>query len=286
MASKQATARLRKELKAINNDPPPYISVSCDDSNILVWHYLLEGPPDTPYDGGWYWGRVRFPPNYPFAPPSILMLTPSGRFETKTRLCLSMSDYHPENWQPAWSLATVLKGLLSFMCEETMTTGALDPPAPLAEKRRLAACSAAWNRSQPDFERAFPEFGSLVEAAAARRGPVPQARGDVPVHGGPPSQPTGGFLPGDVVRLRGLKAKPELNGRDGVVEAREVAPGRVAIRLGEEAEGGDPVTLAVLPANLERPPAGEAEEEGKEARAVAAEPDAATAVGAGEDQAK
>ena len=27
------------------------------------------------------------------------------------------SDYHPETWQPAWSVATVLKGLLSFMCE-------------------------------------------------------------------------------------------------------------------------------------------------------------------------
>ena len=28
------------------------------------------------------------------------------------------SDYHPETWQPAWSVATVLKGLLSFMCED------------------------------------------------------------------------------------------------------------------------------------------------------------------------
>ena len=27
------------------------------------------------------------------------MLTPSGRFETGTRLCLSMSDFHPETWR-------------------------------------------------------------------------------------------------------------------------------------------------------------------------------------------
>lgn len=41
-----------------------------------------------------YWGRLRFPKDYPFRPPSILMVTPNGRFETNTRLCLSMS------WSP------------------------------------------------------------------------------------------------------------------------------------------------------------------------------------------
>lgn len=34
-------------------------------------------------------------PEYPFKPPAIMMLTPSGRFATGTRLCLSMSDFHP-----------------------------------------------------------------------------------------------------------------------------------------------------------------------------------------------
>eukprot|EP00747_Dinoflagellata_sp_TGD_P169316 gnl/TRDRNA2_/TRDRNA2_198028_c0_seq1.p1 gnl/TRDRNA2_/TRDRNA2_198028_c0~~gnl/TRDRNA2_/TRDRNA2_198028_c0_seq1.p1 ORF type:complete len:189 (+),score=41.32 gnl/TRDRNA2_/TRDRNA2_198028_c0_seq1:134-700(+) len=167
--SKQAQSRLRKELKAISADPPPHIHVYCDESNILSWSYVLEGPPDTPYDGGWYWGRLRFPKEYPFAPPSILMVTPSGRFETNTRLCLSMSDYHPESWQPAWSLATVLKGLLSFMCEESPTAGAVDPPASSEERRKLASRSLSWNKEQPEFMKAFPEIDNLVEQAAERR---------------------------------------------------------------------------------------------------------------------
>jgi hypothetical protein len=49
--------------------------------------------------GGWYHGKLKFPPDYPFAPPGIMMHTPSGRFEVNMRLCLSMSDYHPETWQ-------------------------------------------------------------------------------------------------------------------------------------------------------------------------------------------
>ena len=38
-----------------------------------------------------------------------------GRFQPDTRLCLSMSDFHPSTWNPSWSVATILTGLLSFM---------------------------------------------------------------------------------------------------------------------------------------------------------------------------
>ena len=30
-------------------------------SHDAEWHFLLEGPPDTPYAGGWYIGKLRFP---------------------------------------------------------------------------------------------------------------------------------------------------------------------------------------------------------------------------------
>jgi ubiquitin-protein ligase len=29
---------------------------------------------------------------------------------------LFVSDFHPASWNPAWSVATILTGLLSFMC--------------------------------------------------------------------------------------------------------------------------------------------------------------------------
>lgn len=52
-----------------------------------------------------------------------MMLTPNGRFVTNTRICMSMSDYHPETWNPLWSVASILTGLLSFMLEDTVTAG-------------------------------------------------------------------------------------------------------------------------------------------------------------------
>lgn len=39
----------------------------------------------------------------------------TGRFKTNTRICLSMSDFHAELWNPGWNVETILIGLLSFM---------------------------------------------------------------------------------------------------------------------------------------------------------------------------
>ena len=45
----------------------------------------MKGTPDSPYAGGESHGRLLFPPEYPMKPPSVFMLTPSGRFEVNTR---------------------------------------------------------------------------------------------------------------------------------------------------------------------------------------------------------
>ncbi|KAJ3321823.1 Ubiquitin-conjugating enzyme E2 6 [Boothiomyces sp. JEL0866] len=125
MASKQAHKRLTKEYLLITKNPPPYIIAKPLESDILEWHYIITGPKDTPYEGGEFHGKVIFPADYPFKPPAIKMLTPNGRFRTDFRLCLSMSDYHPGSWNPAWSVSTILTGLLSFMLEDTETTGSI-----------------------------------------------------------------------------------------------------------------------------------------------------------------
>lgn len=51
------------------------------------------------------------------------------RFKTNTRLCLSISDFHPDTWNPAWSVSTILTGLLSFMvsnCLKQTADGDMD----------------------------------------------------------------------------------------------------------------------------------------------------------------
>ena len=58
----------------------------------------INHPLQDPYTDGKYHGVLEFPASFPMAPPAIRMLTPSMRFETNQRICMSMSDYHPELW--------------------------------------------------------------------------------------------------------------------------------------------------------------------------------------------
>ena len=71
------------------------------------------------------------------------MHTPSGRFQPSTRLCLSISDFHPKSFNPAWEVSTILIGLLSFMTSEEMTTGSVGGTE--AERRWAAQRSRWWN---------------------------------------------------------------------------------------------------------------------------------------------
>lgn len=41
---------------------------------------MVLGPEGTPYVGGLYHGKLVFPRQFPFKPPSIYMITPSGRY--------------------------------------------------------------------------------------------------------------------------------------------------------------------------------------------------------------
>ena len=139
------------------------------------------GPPDTAYEGGYFHGKLQFPADFPFKPPSILMLTPNGRFKINQRLwsvkifsslistkfSLSISDFHPDTWNPAWSAGTILTGLLSFMVEEATTYGSIETPN--AVRQRLARDSGAENLRNEKFVELFPDLVNEINAKLEKR---------------------------------------------------------------------------------------------------------------------
>mmetsp|Transcript_2540 Transcript_2540/g.5812 ORF Transcript_2540/g.5812 Transcript_2540/m.5812 type:complete len:338 (-) Transcript_2540:1025-2038(-) len=171
MASKQCLARLQKEYKALLKEPVPHC-LAHPTSNLLEWIFVLEGVEKTPYEGGYYMGKIVFPPQFPFKPPSISMMTPSGRFAVNQQLCMSMTNWHPESWNPMWTIGTILVGLLSFFNEEgVVSTGSITTTR--AEKVALAASSLEYNVRSPIFRKLFP---NLVELHAQRQQQQQQQR--------------------------------------------------------------------------------------------------------------
>ncbi|XP_041062966.1 ubiquitin-conjugating enzyme E2 J2 isoform X2 [Carcharodon carcharias] len=143
-----ATQRLKQDYLRIKKDPVPYICAEPLPSNILEWHYVVRGPEKTPYEGGLYHGKLVFPREFPFKPPSIYMITPNGRFKCNTRLCLSITDFHPDTWNPAWSVSTILTGLLSFMVEKGPTLGSIETSEYTEIKEKQRAQEELSNRAQ------------------------------------------------------------------------------------------------------------------------------------------
>jgi ubiquitin-conjugating enzyme E2 J2 len=186
MSATIATTRLRKELQKLQVDPPPGIIAEPKENDILVWFYAIRGPADTAFEKGVYVGKLKFPSEYPMKAPSIYMLTPSGRFQTNTKICMSMSDFHPESWNPLWSVASIIQGIQSFMASTEMTTGGIS--APTLEQKKLAELSRDYNTKNfptlfhGDIGGAFQRADEARQAAeqktraAAARKPVTTKR--------------------------------------------------------------------------------------------------------------
>mmetsp|Transcript_17552 Transcript_17552/g.40636 ORF Transcript_17552/g.40636 Transcript_17552/m.40636 type:complete len:336 (-) Transcript_17552:69-1076(-) len=166
--------RIQRELKEISDNPSKHWAASPAADDLYEWQFAVRGPPGTDFEGGIYTGRIALPVNYPLAPPSIVLLTPNGRWEVGKKICLSNSNYHPELWQPAWGLRTMIEALRShFPMPDDGAVGALDWPSEV--RRRLAKESLSFvcqPGSRPNREL-LPEL--TADEVSEDAAPRPQA---------------------------------------------------------------------------------------------------------------
>ncbi|KAH8556024.1 non-canonical ubiquitin conjugating enzyme 1 [Umbelopsis sp. PMI_123] len=157
-----AVKRILQEAKELQEDPSVEYTARPLDENIFEWHFTVSGPVDTEFDGGRYHGRILLPNEYPFKPPEVLFLTPNGRFELNKKICLSITGFHPEYWQPAWGVRTVMLGIMGFF--PTKAEGAIggidyqpDERKKLARSSRVWTCTACQSSNLellPDIPKA------------------------------------------------------------------------------------------------------------------------------------
>lgn len=135
--STSSIKRIQRELKEICESPSRHWTAGPATDDLFEWIFAVRGPPATDFEGGIYTGKIVLPVNYPLAPPSITLLTPSGRWEVGKKICLSNTNYHPDLWQPAWGIRTMMEALRShFPVAGDGAIGALDWPSDM--RKRLA----------------------------------------------------------------------------------------------------------------------------------------------------
>ena len=146
--------RIMKEYNNIKKEPLEHIIIKINEENLCEINFLIKGHIE-PYKNGIYWGILKLPELYPLKPPSIQLKTENGRFHINKDICFSNSNFHIENWNPSWTIKTILIGFYSFMLEnnENDTLGAINTT--FEEKEILAKKSLEYNKKILNFEKIF-----------------------------------------------------------------------------------------------------------------------------------
>jgi ubiquitin-conjugating enzyme E2 G2 len=73
------------EYRALTIDSPEGITAGpIDEDNVFEWEAMIQGPEETPFEGGIFPATLTFPKDYPLSPPSMKftceMFHPNGGF--------------------------------------------------------------------------------------------------------------------------------------------------------------------------------------------------------------
>lgn len=138
-----AIKRILADVRELEKHPSHRYAATPLEDNMFEWHFTIRGPDGSDFQGGTYHGRILLPADYPFKPPHVIFTNKNGRFEVNTKICLSISAFHEESWQPAWGVRTMLEAIISFLPSEGGgAIGALDWTP--SERKKLAEESAAF----------------------------------------------------------------------------------------------------------------------------------------------
>ena len=140
--------RLINENKIIKNEKNiNYVTAYPDDKDILIWYFIIIGQHDTVYNGGQYIGKILLSNNYPLTPPDFVFLTPNGRFNVNSKICLTITGFHKDEWAPSITISgMIIQVYTSFINDSDNGLGHLHLSS--LERIKMAKESILYNQTK------------------------------------------------------------------------------------------------------------------------------------------
>lgn len=122
--SKKAKLRIVQDFVNFNKDKPDGIYLYINQDDVFNNYALIMGPENTPYFGGYYFFKIKFPYNYPDKPPDIQLLTTNKevRFNPNLyecgKVCLSiLGTWAGPGWKNVMNITSTLLSVRSLLNE-------------------------------------------------------------------------------------------------------------------------------------------------------------------------
>eukprot|EP00918_Siedleckia_nematoides_P063173 GHVU01137625.1.p1 GENE.GHVU01137625.1~~GHVU01137625.1.p1 ORF type:complete len:237 (-),score=44.13 GHVU01137625.1:1298-2008(-) len=131
-----AVRALQLELKKLGEEPVEGFAVKANEDNFFEWEVAIFGPPGTLYEAGYFKAQMRFPPDYPYSPPSVKFLSKMWHPNVYENGEVCISILHPpiddpqsgelpsERWNPTQNVRTILLSIISLLNEPNTSSPA------------------------------------------------------------------------------------------------------------------------------------------------------------------
>ena len=123
---KETISRLVKDVKYMIKNPltDQGIYYVHDDTDMLKGYAMIVGQEGTPYFGGYFFFKIKYPSNYPHSPPVVKYYTNAYniRFHPNLyscgKVCLSLlNTWRGEQWTSCQSISTILLTICTIFTE-------------------------------------------------------------------------------------------------------------------------------------------------------------------------
>jgi ubiquitin-protein ligase len=131
-------------------EPEEFVKFYMCENDPQTWFILITNlsGKDGELEGGEYLFRMWAPPKFPFEPPKFTALTPNGVYDIKQSICISVGEYHKDQYQAVLGMGGFAKEMANgIMTWNTMGhgIGIIHMQNTVADKRRWAKESRAYN---------------------------------------------------------------------------------------------------------------------------------------------